>query len=198
MQRLIFLFVVGALALALPPLAQAMPKSGGARAPAPGTINLQPLVVHGHHFPLPIILQTIKTGLKLPWTNDINDTRIRCRFETDVGTHIGKTLWCETNRHHIMRTNSLQTALESGNAMHPTGGGRQLLPAAAGNALNGMLGAHSVRPAALKHLLSKLPSTDSSYTLRITDHGKPEVAYVVKDGELVKVIRYAKKKPSGH
>src|SRR5699024_3224212 len=51
-------------------------------------------------------------------------------------------------------------------------------------------GSHVVNPAALHALLDKLPPAGSSYTMRITDHGKPLAAYVVKDGQLVKVIRY--------
>lgn len=45
-------------------------------------------------------LQVVKIGLKLPWTNDIDDTRIRCRLQTSLGTRIGKlTFPCRQIRH---------------------------------------------------------------------------------------------------
>ncbi len=190
--RLTLPLVIGlALVAATAPRALAFPRSGqqGGGPPVAATsqkaVNLSPIVVHGHKLPLPIVLQTIKTGLKLPWTGDMSDTRIRCRWRTQTASHF-KVLWCESNRHHIMRVQKLHTALIAGH----------IIPM-----MNSVLvGFHHVNRGVLEALLNKLPSAGSSYTLRIpASEGKPEIDYIVKNGELVKILESPHKtKQSSH
>ncbi len=157
-------------------------------APAPKTTTLPAMTVYGHRLPLPVALQVIKKGLKLPWNNNLNDTRIRWRLESQAGSHF-RTLWCERNRHHILRTNQLQTNL--------------MTAAAAGNPANPLEGvpvstklgfSRPINVSALMGWLHKIPGPDASYTFRVTAHGKPVAAYVIKDGELVHIYHYVYKK----
>lgn len=148
-------------------------------------MELAPITVHGQHVPLLIELQTIKKGLKLPWTNDMSDTRIRCRIEHIVGSHF-HMLYCESNLHHILRENWIHISL--GN----------MLAAAAGDAppFPGVVFKVKRNLSALLGLMHKLPPANASYTLRVTDHGKPVIDYVIKNGELVHTYHYSYKKPA--
>ncbi|MGH8274059.1 MAG: hypothetical protein ACRES9_07380 [Gammaproteobacteria bacterium] len=193
MSRLHFILpavAVAVLALtAFAPNAIAQTQAGteGGNASPPSTRamrqvakNLPPMTVEGRSVPLPIALQVIKKGLKLPWTNNLNGYRIRCRITSQPGSHF-PGLFCESNRQHIIRVRRLHLALE-------TDSSGTAIPA-----INFMFRREiSVGP--LLTLLHKIPSTHASYTLRVTDHGKAAVDYVVKNGELVSIRRYVYKK----
>ncbi|MGH8274060.1 MAG: hypothetical protein ACRES9_07385 [Gammaproteobacteria bacterium] len=146
--------------------------------------NLPPMVVEGHRVPLPIALQVIKKGLKLPWTNNLNDYRIRCRVDSSDDSHL-PVMYCESNHHHIVRVRRLREGLF--NALAGVGGNS--IPVEDVNSSFGV-----VRALPVLSLLHKIPSAHASYTLRVTDHGKPAVDYVIKNGELVKIRHYAYQK----
>lgn len=177
-------------------------------SPAPGSsttayresqqaVELSPIVVNGQHMSFPIALQMIKKAINRPWSSARADrNKMVCRFEDMMGSHL-QTLHCETNAQHEQIREATQMAL--------------FLAAAQGNSscdLNcvvarGMVNVpvmqyvndHWINRGALLTLLRKLPPADSSYTLQVTDHGKPIIAYVIKNGELVKV--YAVKPEKG-
>jgi len=153
------------------------------KASRKANVQLSPLVVVGHRrVPLPVALQVIKKGLTRPWTNDRNDTRIRCRLEPQAGSHFRK-LHCEGNRHHVIRTNRLRTQLAT--AVNGAGGSIQAENVAFTKDIN---------TSAVMGLLNKMPPADASYTFRVTDdNGKPVMAYVIKNGDLVHIYHYVYK-----
>jgi hypothetical protein len=188
-----FAAVLALVVLAPRALAQNEPNEPmSSDAPAPMTINLPAMTVYGNRLPLPVALQVIKKGLKLPWTNDLNDARIRCRLESQAGSHF-RTLWCEGNRHHIFRTDHLATALITAEANAPQGA-----PVSIESELG--FSGNSINVSALMGLLHKIPMADASYTLRITAHGKPVTEYVIKHGEVAHIYHYTykKSKPTKH
>lgn len=158
-------------------------------------VQLSPIVIAGQHLPFPIVLQMIKTALGRPWSSARADQdKMVCRFDHALGSHL-PTLRCETNAQYFRemgRTRTyffLASAGAYGNSPTPEGmsdaieRGRIPILAEVADWANGT----SINPSALKRLLAKLPPAGSSYTLEITDHGKPVVTYVIKNGELVKV-----------
>lgn len=152
--------------------AQAYVRDRGAQAPVPLSSvqpvqNLSPVVVQGQRPSLPMILQTIKTGLNQPVSFRQKDLdKFVCRVRDKLGTHIA-AVYCETNRQILRR--------------HITGCKTCFPPAYMGNA-SGLLG-----------LISKIPKNGGSYTLRVTDHGKVVKKYIVKHGKVIKVIDVGKK-----
>jgi hypothetical protein len=140
--------------------------------------TLPPMVVNGHHVPLVVQLQMIKKALKRPWTGDMSDTKLRCRVEQRTGSHF-RTVRCEGNRHHIMRTNALRTALQNAGA---NGGS---LP------VESVFFEGAINASTLKPLLKKVRPADASYTLRVNgDNGKPLLDYIFKDGQLVRIYHH--------
>jgi hypothetical protein len=191
MSRLHFILpAVAALAMAASVPAWATPsRDTGAVSPSPAVQTvakmLPPITVYGHRVPLPVALQIIKTGLKLPWTNNLNDTRIRCRVHKVTGS-LFPNLYCESNRHHVKRMNRLHTALTT-------------VESGAGGTISATLVVFEphINVSALRGLLRKIPPAGASYTLRVTDDdGKPVLGYVIKNGEVAHIYHYVYKKVS--
>ncbi|MGH8127369.1 MAG: hypothetical protein ACRETC_03235 [Gammaproteobacteria bacterium] len=130
--------------------------------------QLSPIIVNGQKPTLPVILQAIKQGLKQPVSFAQKDLdKVVCRIRDKLGTHF-QTLACETNR-QILR-----------------------LHTKCGPNLGCYAGTVHVQtidnPGRLLGMVRQLPPKGSSYTLRITDHGKMVKEYIVKDGKVVKVL----------
>lgn len=130
--------------------------------------KLSPIVVQGEKPTLPVILQTIKQGLKQPVSFAQKDLdKVVCRIHDKTGTHF-QTLECETNRQLLRRK------IRCG-----------------GNLACYMQVVHVEtinNPGRLLNLVRQLPPKGSSYTLRITAHGKVVKEYIVKHGKVVKVL----------
>ena len=90
-----------------------------------------------------------------------------CRIHDKTGTHF-KTLECETNRQILRRQ------IRCGDNLACYAQVVHVLTID--------------NPGRLLNLVSQLPSKGSSYTLRITDHGKVIKEYIVKHGKVVKVV----------
>lgn len=157
---------------------------------SPATTNLSPVVVQGHKLYLPVALQMIKTALKRPvsFTHQ-NLNKLVCQFTGMTGTHFQR-LDCRTNcqrwiQHEAVQGVHVSTQLcDSGNTdSAPAGPGQ--MAATVANWTNW----HRVNRGALLELLKKLPPADSSYTLRVTDHGKVVAEYVFDHGDLVSVYK---------
>jgi len=130
--------------------------------------NLSPIIVQGQKPTLPVILQAVKQALKQPVSFAQKDLdKIVCRMRNKTGTHF-QTLECETNRQLLQRKircgDNLGCYAETVHALTIDNPGR-------------LLG-----------LVRQLPPKGSSYTLRITDHGKVVKEYIVKHGKVVKVL----------
>jgi hypothetical protein len=189
----------GAEAYVTPPTGQDATSAGSSEMPRQidvGVVNLSPIVVNGQHMPFPIALQMVKTGLKRPWSAEPADrNKLVCRFEHIFASHL-ETLMCETNAQYFGNRTKVQSALLKGEStayVDPKTGetvsGLQV--ALERGYLTGSVGEfmdqHSINRGALMTILHYLPPAGSSYTLQVTDHGKPILEYVIKDGELVKV-----------
>ncbi|MGA7965210.1 MAG: hypothetical protein WCB49_04870 [Gammaproteobacteria bacterium] len=130
--------------------------------------KLSPIIVQGHKPTLPVILQTVKQALKQPVSFAQKDLdKMVCRIRDKTGTHF-QTVECETNRQLLQRKtrcgDNLGCYAETVHALTIDNPGR-------------LLG-----------LVRQLPPKGSSYTLRITDHGKVVKEYIVKHGKVVKVL----------
>lgn len=192
-------------------LAFIQPDTGSTPGSSPKTmqvsqqaVELSPIVVSGQHMPFPVALQMIKKALSRPWSSARADRdKMVCRFEEMMGSHL-QTLRCKTNAQYFRETEQTRMGMFLATSGAYGGGptamdiSRQIETGAIPIMAEVADWADStpVNPGALKVLLAKLPPADSSYTLEVTDHGKPVAAYVIKNGELVKVY-VVKKNPAG-
>lgn len=154
--------------------------------------NLEPIVVKGHHLPLPVMLQVVRTALNRSWSNAAKDkNKLVCRFESEIGTHF-ETLRCMTNKVHSKFVNGTQQSLMMASQGQGIGGlesNGNTIPSQVGNWVN----SRNINPAAIHAMLHKLPPASSSYKLVVKDHGKPVIEYVVKHGKLVKIYKFENK-----
>lgn len=150
-----------------------------AAAPVPATdseptVNLTPITVYGHKLYVPVMLQVIKNGLSRPMSTHRKDAhKLFCQWE-----YHGTVVVCQSNLYHWRYTRALQSMIH-GQAPLPMG--RKLVHFAI----------HANRTA-MQKLLKKLPPAGSSYTLRITDHGKTVIKYVFKGGVLDSISKAKK------
>lgn len=216
-HRFLIIVASAGLALGTASRAYAFAQSGAAQASSePSTIHtysrnevqLSRIVVNGQRMVMPLFLQMIKSALHRPWSTSRADrNKLVCRFDEVLGSHFRQNLSCMTNAAHyerqsatqIARMNSTMEHVGTGNSGDSPAGGRQAADQAMYQALeNGQIAGqisnftaqNQINIGVLKTMLKKLPPAGSSYTLRITDHGKPEVDYVIKDGRLAAVHRY--------
>lgn len=139
---------------------------------------LKTIVVNGTKVPLPVALQIIKNALHRPWSNNPKDGDVLvCRTPKMLGS-LFHTVRCETNAEYLLQKRQTETALSVGEAH-----AGDTIPAEVAEWTN----SHWVNPGALRRLLSKLPPADSSYSLKIKDHGRVEAEYVFEKGRLVKI-----------
>ncbi len=170
-----------------------------------GVVQLSPIVVDGMHVPFPIALQMVKKALKRPWSSDRKDSnKLVCRFVDTIATHL-QTLECLTNAQYFNRVTQTQAGLQQGESMSYQSvegkniGGlevaleRGLIPEDIGNYMNH----HPMNRGRIMTILKALPPADSTYTLRVTDRGKPVIEYFIKQGKLVGVRRPGKKATAG-
>ncbi|MGH8225694.1 MAG: hypothetical protein ACRER1_06045 [Gammaproteobacteria bacterium] len=140
-------------------------------------IWLSPLVVYGHKIPMPVALQIIKGALKRHWSSAREDRNVLvCTTPQRLGTHL-ETLRCQTNEQHYREAQETQLHLAQMNQHAP-------LNVEVANWVNNH---RTINVSVLRHLLSKLPSADASYTLQVKDHGKIVTKYEFKKGKLVNV-----------
>lgn len=162
-------------------------------------VQLSPIVVNGQHMPLPLALQMIRTALKRPWSSSRADRdKMVCRFEFMQGSHL-QTLRCETNARHQQVAEDTKFGFLGGLATRSVGCDLYcvLVNKAPPFPVMHYVDQHQISRGALLKLMKKLPPAGSSYTLRITDHGKTVVEYVVKHGEISKIYVAKSKARSG-
>lgn len=208
MNRLTFTFSIAAGALALVafvPLASAFtPARAGANQPATTytvtqkAVSLSPIKVYGLHIPIPLALQLYKKALTRSWSaNPADLDKMVCVWQRPVGTHF-QTLYCRTNRQHQQLASATQLAWSTPYARWLPG---DTTTAPQNNrvplVLSGLTAQQSIRRSSLAPLFGKLPPANSSYTLRVTDHGKPLFDYIVKHGNLVHIYEYVYKNGQG-
>ncbi|MGH8272356.1 MAG: hypothetical protein ACRESG_08540 [Gammaproteobacteria bacterium] len=153
--------------------AQGAAASSSTHAVSQATVNLSPIVVYGHHVPLPVALQMVKKALKRPWSSSPEDAdKMVCEFDSITGSHF-QTLFCQTNRQYFKQQDQTQLAFLTGHNLPVT--------------VVDWTHQSIINRGALIELLKKLPSANASYTLRVTDHGKVVAEYVFKNGNLVGV-----------
>ena len=157
-------------------------------------ITLSPIVVDGQRLSLPVFLQLLRTALHRPWSSSrADENKLVCHFQTRLGTHM-QTLRCMTNAQYFHQQDETQEALLA--ASHD-GYTRPIYYAL----MNGQIPVsianftrqHSVNRGELMRLFKRLPPRGSSYTLRITSHGKALLDYVIKNGKLKAVRHYVYK-----
>ena len=197
--RLIWVGVLGAgLLLSAAPRAFAYAQSDGTASAGQLTYNvpiqtvrLSPIVVNGQRLILPLFLQMVKTALHRPWSSSQADkNKLVCRFRVMLGSHM-QTLHCMTNGQYFQQQDKTQEALLAASHDGYTSPIYYAL-------VNGQIpvsianytSEHRVSRGELMVLLKKLPPRGSSYTLRITNHGKPVMDYVIKKGKLKAVRHY--------
>jgi hypothetical protein len=177
---------LGLILVAVPAFAH--PPSVLGEAPASASrprdvTELQPIVVKGHKIYLPVALQMIKAALKRPVNyRSENWDKLVCRFESPDGSRAGTTLRCDTECELWARNMAIQ-------GVHVSSELCGLKKAETGIAVAGWVRQRRINRGALMAVLSKLPPADSSYTLRVTEHGKVVAEYVFKDGDLVHVYK---------
>lgn len=205
-----FLIVVASTGLALGTAsrAHALAQSGTTQAnsePATTysvsqkTVQLSPITVNGQHLAFPLVLQMIKSGLHRPWSTSRGDrNKLVCRLVDVLGSRVQKKLSCLTNAQHFKLQDAVQLAMinaeaEGGRRNHPilTALQNGQIPVSIAHYVDER---HPIPIGTLMPLLKKLPPAGSSYTMRITEHGKPIIDYVIKDGKLTAVHRYIYKK----
>ncbi|MGH8273890.1 MAG: hypothetical protein ACRES9_06505 [Gammaproteobacteria bacterium] len=158
-------------------------------------VNLSPIVIYGKHLPLPLALQLYKTALTRAWSgNPADRNKLVCWWEATVGTHL-QTLHCMTNGQHQRLAS--QTQLGWGK-YGPDGIYDALINGQIPMVLAGYTTRQPIRRGPAAALLKRLPSANASYTMRVTDHGQPVLAYVIKNGELVHIYHYVYKKGQKH
>ncbi|MGH8127498.1 MAG: hypothetical protein ACRETC_03905 [Gammaproteobacteria bacterium] len=165
---------------------------------AQNTTQLSPIVVNGQRIDFPLVLQIIKTALHRPWSGSRADrNKLVCGFVDKLGTQF-KRLSCMTNAAHFKRQDATQISRMNSTMDYSVGAGESSSKAMYQALENGQIplsvanwtNNHWINRGALLTLLNKLPPVGSSYTMRITEHGKPVVDYVIKDGELAAIHRY--------
>lgn len=153
------------------------------------TLQLSPIVVNGQHMPFPIALQMIKLALGRPWSSARRDrNKMVCRFEYIPGSHL-QTLRCETNAEHEQAAAATQLGFFLATTVRNPhcnlycvlAHGMAYLP------VMRYVNDRWINRGALLALLGKLLPAGSSYSLRITEHGKAIAEYIVTDGKVRKV-----------
>ncbi|MGH8127499.1 MAG: hypothetical protein ACRETC_03910 [Gammaproteobacteria bacterium] len=203
-----FLIVVASAGLALGTASQAYAfmQSGATQAGSEpsatytvsqNTTQLSPIVVNGQRINFPLALEMIKSALHRPWSGSQADrNKLVCQFVDKMGTHFQR-LSCMTNAAHFKRQDATQLALAPARSPgHPSGSNGLLAGLANGQipiSIANWTNTHWINRGALLKVLKKLPPVGSSYTLRITEHGKPVIDYVIKDGDLTAVHHYTYK-----
>lgn len=183
----------GALAY-IQPAASAPGSSNTAYQESQQAVELSPIVVNGQHMPFPIALQMIKKAISRPWSSARADRdKMVCRFEDMQGSYL-QTLHCETNAQHEKLREATQYGLFMATTVRNPACNLYCVLAHGMTTLPVLeyVNDHWINRGALMSLLKKLPPADSSYTLRITDHGKPIADYVIENGELVKIHVFKK------
>ena len=198
-MRLILVGALGAgLLVAAAPGAFAYAQSDGTASAGQSTytvsqqrVNLSPIVVDGQRLILPVFLQLLRTALHRPWSSSqADENKLVCRFQTMLGSRM-QTLRCMTNAQYFQQQDKTQEALLAASHDGYTSPIYYAL-------VNGQIpvsianytSEHRVNRGELMVLLKKLPPRGSSYTLRITNHGKPVMDYVIKKGKLKAVRHY--------
>ena len=188
----------------------AAPASGGGAAVPheidTGLVKLSPIVVDGRHVPFPIALQMVKKALKRPYSSHPKDkNKLVCRFEHIFASHL-ETLMCETNAQYFSRASDTQAAIEEGESQsyHDPSTGQDIdgMQVALERGyfdsdIGNFMDTHPINRGALMTILHNLPPANASYTLRVLDHGKPVLEYVIKNGELVAIRKPQSKAQSG-
>ncbi|MGH8127497.1 MAG: hypothetical protein ACRETC_03900 [Gammaproteobacteria bacterium] len=219
-----FLIVVASAGLALGTTsrAYALTQAGAARTSSePSTIRsyssnevqLSRIIVNGHRMVMPLFLQMIKSALHRPWSSRGADrNKLVCRFDDVLGSHFRQNLSCMTNAAHYERQSATQIARTNSTMQHTSAGNSGQNPAGSHDAANvamyqalengqvsGQISSftaqNQINIGVLKTMMRKLPPVGSSYTMRITDHGKPVVDYVIKNGEVTAIHHYIYKNP---
>ncbi|MGH8274386.1 MAG: hypothetical protein ACRES9_09095 [Gammaproteobacteria bacterium] len=167
--------------------AQASNPPPAATASQQEVTNLSPLVVTGRKIPLPVALQMIKAALKRPVSYRSQDWhKLVCQFEG--GRHHPPTLDCRTNCQRWEQSMLYQGVHVSTQLCYaPISPGFISSPGRIAATVAGWTDQQPINRGALLKLLKKLPPANSSYTLRVTDHGKVVAEYVFKHGKLVSV-----------
>lgn len=180
----------------MPVAVAARAQAAHANPPAAVTVShqvetaLAPITVHGNKLYLPVALQMIKAALHRPVNfQHENYDKLVCQFADITGTHF-RTLDCRTNCQRLIQSEAAQGFIISSQIC---ASGRSVA-GSTGVLIGNWADQQRINPGALRALLKKLPPADSSYTLRITNHGKVVAEYVFKKGVLVSV-RESKHKP---
>jgi len=138
----------------------------------------------------------VKKALKRPWSSKpANRDLLVCRFHHMIASHL-QTMSCETNGQFFNRERQTQAAVQQGASESYQAGGRDVgglelalergyLEEDVGSFMN----QHPMNRGQILTILQNLPPADSSYTLRVMDHGKPVMEYVIRKGKVVKVRR---------
>ena len=162
-------------------------------------VKLSPIVVNGQRLILPLYLQMVRTALHRPWSPlQVDKNKLVCRFQDMMGSRL-QTLKCSTNGQHFKQQRETQLALVSARQKYAPNGRNTSINIALNDGqipvtIANYTTQHRVNRGAIMALLKKLPPRGSSYTLRVTSHGKPVVDYVIKHGKLKAIHRYTSKK----
>lgn len=152
------------------------------RTSADSSTWLEPIVVDGTKVPMPVALQMIKNALHRPWSSDPNERDVLvCRTPQMLGSHM-HTLRCETNDQYFKQQERTQLSLYLSSSHAQS---------SVTMAVANWTTSHIVNPGALHHLLNKLPAAESSYTLRVKNHGQVDAEYTFKKGRLIKIWKRA-------
>lgn len=203
MYKLIGIFAgVAVLAAAGAAPAARAGSGGGAGAPVhevdARTVSLSPIVVNGRHVPMPVALQMIKAAVKRPWSSDPRDrNKLVCVFQHIFTSHF-ETMVCETNGQHFDRAARTRAALEEGESLSYDRNGESVsgLEVALERGylqedIGSFMNQHPMNRGAIMTILHDLPPANSSYTLRVMDHGKAVTEYVIKKGKVVAIRNLA-------
>lgn len=162
-------------------------------------VKLSPIVVSGQRMPLPIALQLIRAALGRPWSSARADrNEMVCRFQMMLGSHL-QALRCETNAQHQRVAERTQAGLFEARAETSAGCDLfcSLTTKAPPIAVIRYVDSHPISRGAMEKLLKKLPPPGSSYTLRITQDGKPVIEYVIRHGKVSRVYVTRARKQAG-
>ncbi len=141
--------------------------------------------------PEPVVFEIIKAALQRTWSTAPRDgNQIVCQFHYPVGSHIQDraVLFCQTNKEHFLFQEK-HFFMTEGNV--------------GGSTISGPLEfkefetdqMYLVNPNRLRRILAKLPAARGRYEFEeVTTHGRPQSAWFVNRGRLVKVIVFKKRK----
>lgn len=206
-STLVALLVAGAAALMFVPWTHALARDSGAQSPqaqpamyttTQEKVKRSPIAGNGGlHVPLQLALQLYKKALTRSWSSNPADLdKLVCVWHRKVGSHFDY-LYCRTNRQHQQSVSDTQLSMNQVG----TGAGHEISGSAAmgsvdrvEEALVGATMVNQLKRGVLEPLLKKLPSTNASYTLRVTgENGKPVFDYVIKKGNLAHIYEYVYK-----